>query len=133
MAPPAPLGTGSGLSPPVRAAMESWLVAWYQRETQKLNDVRFVINATNVLGFVIFLVVHGLLAIAVYVAMREFSKSVRTRSRVRENEPQLQELELSLEKIAVKTSLHGVLLLSFALAFYFLYLKFVYPITVVPG
>jgi hypothetical protein len=41
------------------------------------------------------------------------------------------EIRISLEGVALKTSLHGVLLLCVAIGFYFLYLKFVYPITLV--
>ncbi|HEX2839510.1 MAG TPA: hypothetical protein VHN77_15440 [Phycisphaerales bacterium] len=39
------------------------------------------------------------------------------------------ELKLGMEGLALKTALHGVLILAMAMGFYFLYLRYVYPIT----
>ncbi len=45
--------------------------------------------------------------------------------------PEQSEIKVSLEGIALKTSFHGTLLLVIALVFYYLFLKFVYPISIV--
>jgi hypothetical protein len=43
--------------------------------------------------------------------------------------PPQDELQISLDGITIKTAMRGMWLMVMALAFYFLYLKFVYTIT----
>ena len=69
---------------------------------------------------------HIFVLIALAAAMSEFLQARRLREEGRVAESA--EIKVGLEGVAVKTSLFGVVLLITALGFYFLYLKFVYPI-----
>lgn len=126
----------------------------YTWERERLEQVKTHVLWTNVIGYVIAVIAHGLLAVGIGAAILEFRNAERMRNEARrmkftqrtlttretteeaeakrEIETEGTEVKLSLEGIAVKTSLNGVVLLLVALAFYFLYLKFVFPITVVP-
>ena len=86
-----------------------------------------MIDRSNRLGLVIFWVVHAILALGVAIAALEFFHARQTRRA----KPETNEIKISMEGIALKTSLHGILILGLAFGFYFLYLKFVYTIQVV--
>lgn len=127
----------------------------YTWERQRLEQLKTHVFWTNVIGYVIAFIAHGLLVVGIGAAIIEFRNAERIRNEARrmkftqrtlttretmeeaeakrETETEGTEVKLSLEGIAVKTSLNGVVLLLVALAFYFLYLKFVFPITVVPA
>ncbi len=125
-------GGGGGSAPPaavfddpeVLAAWKRLLLAQFERDTQILAERRQTLAWTNWISRGIFVVVHVILGFALWAARREFLEARRTRDKSREQH----EVNVSLEGVALKTSLQGVLLLGFALGFYFLYLKFVYPI-----
>ncbi len=129
----------------VRDAFQQMLIARFEREQQILSERRNVIGWTNWISRFIFVVIHVVLAIGLWAAMREFIDAGRTRKRspppittaVTGEQAQAareqNELSISLQGIALKTSLHGLLILAAAIGFYFLYLKFVYPITVIGG
>jgi hypothetical protein len=110
--------------PEVLAAWKRLLLSQLERDTQILAERRQTLAWTNWISRGIFVVVHVILAFALWAARREFLEARRTRDKSREQH----EVNVSLEGVALKTSLQGVLLLGFALGFYFLYLKFVYPI-----
>jgi hypothetical protein len=110
--------------PEVLAAWKRLLLAQFERDTQILAERRQTLAWTNWISRGIFVVVHVILGFALWAARREFLDAQRTRAKSREQH----EVNVSLEGVALKTSLQGVLLLGFALGFYFLYLKFVYPI-----
>lgn len=127
----------------VRHAFQQMLIARFEREKQILSERRNVIGWTNWISRFIFVVIHVVLAIGLWAALREFIDAGRTRKRspppittaVTGEQAQAareqNELSISLQGIALKTSLHGLLILAAAIGFYFLYLKFVYPITVI--
>jgi len=108
----------------VRDACKRLLPAQFERDTRILSGRRQTLAWTNWISRGIFVVVHGILAFARWAARREFREAHRMRARNREQH----ERNVSLEGIALKTSLQGILLLGFASGFDFLYLKFVYPI-----
>lgn len=107
-------------------AYREYLIAYLDAERRKIDDHREVIASTNRMGTWVFVVVHIFLGLAMIVALVEFWQASRTRHVKRERE----EIELSFQKIALKTSMHGTLLLVLSLVLYFLFLKFVY--TIVP-
>jgi hypothetical protein len=113
----------------VREAFRAALVARYQRERGILEERAGVIAWTNLASIIIFWVVHAVLAAALWAALVEFRHASRTRKGGLQAP---QEIRVSLEGVALKTTLHGLMLLAIAFGFYFLYLKFVYPITT-PG
>ena len=103
-------------------------------------------SRTGSAGF--FLVAHAILTVGLWAAVRGFLHAAETRKEApAPPDPAAvaaatpaeaarlalaeQEIRVSLEGIALKTTLHGVVLLAMAIGFYFLYLKFVYPVTVV--
>ena len=150
--PPTPVPS---VSDEVYAAQVQLLSARVAHDIDMLGERAHVIKTTNIIGWIICGVAHIMLLIGVWAAVLEFLHAAHTRKRapdplapsaegespgLAEDGPgvrsaeQLQaenEIRISLEGIALRTSLHGVLLLSFAIGFYFLYLRFVYPITVI--
>lgn len=111
----------------LKNAYKDYVLSYLKREKQKLEESNAVISMTNRMGFIIFIVVHISLGISLCIALMEFNHARKARRLKKDT----QELELSFEKIAFKTSLHGTILLILSLVLYFLFLKFVFPITVI--
>ncbi|WP_437954771.1 hypothetical protein WME76_24720 [Sorangium sp. So ce119] len=92
------------------------------------------------------MVVHIILGVALWMAWLEFDNARKTRAKVaplkgaaakgkgkpEPDDEAAHELKLGLDGIAFKSSLQGTAILALALAFYALYLKFVYPIVLLP-
>ena len=99
------------------------------REKEKLHEARNVIRWTNFSSKVGFAIAHVAVLLGFWVAISELLHA----RKLRKNGEKLdqQELRFGLEGIAVRTSLHGILLLMIAFGFYLVYLKFVFPIQVV--
>lgn len=122
--------------PEVRSAFKAMLVRKYKREAEILDERRSVLRWTDGVSRGIFVVVHVVLLIGLWAAVREFRHAEQTRKEAKvarlkaDGEPS--EFKIGLEGIALKTSLHGLLILGAAIGFYFMYLKFVYPVTVLP-
>lgn len=111
-----------------RALRERLLVRQLERELSKIDETQRELWYYNVMGRGMFVVVHVVLLLALYVAWVEF-KNARG-SREEAHEAAEQELKISLEGIALKSSLQGTILLGLAFGFYLLYVKFVYPLVV---
>jgi hypothetical protein len=112
--------------PEITAAVKQFIIAQFGRERQILQERRNVLKHHYTVGMVIFITVHLVVVIGIGAAIYEFRQAHKTRKRAEQQET---EIQVSLEGIALKTSLQGVLLLGFALAFYFLYVEFVFPVT----
>jgi uncharacterized membrane protein len=121
---PRPAMSANAIDPKLAAAYQDWMIARYRREVEKIEERRHVIENTNRMGYIIFVVVHLVLAAALFAAVLEFRSALRLRRAA----AKANEITISLEGIALKTSLHGAVLLTFALAFYCLFLKLVLPI-----
>jgi len=111
--------------PEVRAAVRELFLARVEREIQILKERRDVLRWTNWISRFMFGVVHVILFLGLRAALAEFKHSARTRK----DSAGETEMRVSLEGIALKTSLHGMVILVAAFGFYFLYIRFVYPIT----
>ena len=111
--------------PEVRDAYRELVLRRLRRQTQIHDERRDVIRWTNWISRAIFAIVHVILFLGLRAAMSEFAHA----QRMRREAPSETELRVSLEGVALKTSLHGIVLLGAAFGFYFLYLRFVYPIT----
>jgi hypothetical protein len=72
----------------------------------------------------IFLVVLGLVSLGMYFAWVQFHRAGMGKTESAEDS----EIELSIQKVRVRSSVLGVLILSLSLGFFYLYLAFVYPI-----
>jgi len=116
--------------PELSAAREQLAIAQVRRELQKLKETERELFYYNWMGRAMFVIVHLILALGLWMAWWEF-KNARTRRAQAIAEPE-QELKLSLEGIALKSSLHGTVLLGLAFGFYLVYVKFVYPMVTVP-
>jgi hypothetical protein len=113
--------------PEIKTAYKAWTLAFMNREAEKFTEHRKAFADSGGMSVVIFWAAQVLLVWAIIAASIEFIRAQRVRTAAAE----IQELRVSLEGLALKTSLHGTLLLVIAMCFYYLFLKFVYPITVV--
>jgi len=93
-----------------------------------LEDAAFEILATNWLGRIVFFMVHVIVCVGTWFAIAEFLAAQRLRDTA--STQTQHDVTVSLQGIAVKSSLHGMALLSIAFAFYLLYLKYVHPVVV---
>jgi hypothetical protein len=142
------------LSAEVTKAEHQLAIAQARHNERMLGETARVIRISNWISWVICVIAHLILAIGLWAAVREFNHALRTRAAAPEPTPVATlaaadgamtaadaakialaetEIKISLEGVALKTALHGLLLLAVAIGFYFLYLKFVYPITLVGG
>jgi hypothetical protein len=96
------------------------------RKREAIAEARRVFWWQRLASQVSFVLSHLFVLVALAAAMAEFLQARRLRSAGVAAETT--ELKVGMEGVAVKTSLAGFLLLASALGFYFLYLKFVYPI-----
>ena len=92
--------------------------------TKSLKEREKVFKSVNRMGISIFVLTHVFLLTGFWMAFQEFGKAKSIRSK----EPENQEIQVSLEGIAFKTSLHGSFIFGLTIVLYFLFLKFVYPI-----
>ena len=77
----------------------------------------------------IFWISHVVLGCGLFAAGWEFWQASKTRKRAGSSVSS--EITINLEGVAFKSALNGLLLLVLSMSFYFLYLKFVYPVSVV--
>jgi len=137
--------------PVVKAKRAELAIAQMDREIQKLHEARDELAWYNSLGRFMFGVVHIVLGVALWMAWLEFDNARHVRAKLappkgvaaqkskgkpkpgdEEETAAPHELKLGLDGIAFKSSLQGTAILAIAFGFYFLYLKFVYPIVLVP-
>ncbi|WP_319408830.1 hypothetical protein [uncultured Desulfosarcina sp.] len=76
-------------------------------------------------GWASLVVVHLLLIIGIFAFIKESKEASKLRASGLSNE----ELQISMAGIAVKSSFQSLIILAITLAFYFLYLRFVFPIS----
>jgi hypothetical protein len=119
----------------LQKAWESWMISSYQRETEKMGERREAMRVSNFMGWVAFAATHLVLAIALWASWQEFRAATKVRAKAGgkpgdQAQPQ-NEITLGLDGIALRTSLHGIFLLGIAAGFYFLFLRFVLPVTIV--
>lgn len=95
-----------------------------QHDIWQLEERESLYKWTNRVSFIIAIFVHLAVTLGVFAAGLEFWWASKTRQR----SAKIQEIELSTEKIALKTSLQGMLLLLVSLGLYLFYLKYVYSI-----
>lgn len=116
-------------------------------ESRKDSDLRRrVIERTNFYGEIVFWAFISMLALALLVAAIEFwhahklrrramkARPVKSTKKAREDdadEAAQEELSFSLEGIAVKSSRHGTILITLALAAMFIFVRYIYPVQLV--
>lgn len=113
--------------PAVQQAMRDAVVDSIKDRARTRASFDRTIAWQNWLGRVVFGVVHIPLVLGLYFSWREFRAAERSRTRARQ---QSHEVEIGLEKVALKSSLQGMALFGVAVAFYLGFLTLVYPIAV---
>lgn len=76
---------------------------------------------------IIFWAVLSLVALGMYFAAKQFQHGLRTAS-LKTNESDVTEFAASLAGVKVRSPVLGVIILVISFAFFYLYLRFVYPI-----
>jgi hypothetical protein len=116
----------------VSAAAEAALIARFEAvkavaESRKrdLEEHHSVYTVTNRIGYGIATVVHVILAITMWAAVSEFRHASRRRKAIGD---QVTEIAIGVDKVAIKTALHGPVLLVVGFGFYYLYVTMVFPI-----
>jgi hypothetical protein len=109
-----------------------YVIARVTAEASKIEHSKRIYDLQYSATVVSTILVHIALVVGLVLSTMEFRLAMRLRSISNkpgdEGTPRQQELSVSMEGIAVKTTLVGFLILASSLAFYFLYLKTVYPI-----
>jgi len=106
------------------ALRQSWIE--YQKKAMLRN--RQVFAGETIMTWTVFVAVHIMLAGGLVMAFLEF----RPPKKISDAQDST-ELEIGLQKIRVRTALHGTILLVLTLAFYTLFIKWVYPVTELGG
>ena len=122
-------------NPEVQKAGVDLALAEFAHRRATLDDRRRTIFWSNLGDTLIFIFVHALVALGVVAATREFAQTMRLREPAQRKADAdaaapPTELEIGLEKLAIKTSLNGLLILLITFAFYVAFLKFVHPVEV---
>lgn len=124
---------------PLREAARKMLIARMNRAAEGYTDGADALRMTNYLGYGVCFTAHIVLAIGLWMAIREFRAAEKlraataTRRKSPDSEATTTEITFAANELAIKTALHGILLLVFAAAFYFMYVKFVMPVQFVGG
>jgi hypothetical protein len=115
-------------NPELETAFQDYILHYIRNEQRKQDTRQSVIRWSNISANITFILAHMLLVLGLVLAVWEWRKAgdVRKKSKA-EN----LEIEIKLESLAMKGVQSGYLILVVSLLFYFLYLKFVYPVLVV--
>ncbi len=109
------------------SAYKQWVIKYYERQIEILEEQKSVLRNTNIISNIVCVIVHIVLAICFWIALKEYHHGQKLRSK----EPENTEVAVSLNALSIKTTRQGIVLLMLAMVLYFLYLTIVYPITVV--
>jgi hypothetical protein len=118
-------GVSSARYPEADAAYDSYLKAFYQYNTSALENRRKVFSWQYYSTIVIFFVVVFLVLAGVVFAALQFRVGLH-----RHNQ-NVDTVELSWAKAKVSSSTMGIIILTLSMGFFYLYLKYVYPVSIV--
>jgi len=114
--------------PAMRQMAVSYLQEMMQGGRDQIASTRRIFAFQYIESIVIFCLAHVLVGVALLAAGFEFLAARKMRRKAAALQT---ELELGTQKLAFKTSSIALLYLLAALAFYFMYIRFVYPINVI--
>jgi hypothetical protein len=136
----------------VVGAYKKWVIRYYERQTEILTEERDTIWVTNLISNVVCVIVHFVLAISLWMAVSEYRHALALRhSPLGSGPPHPEEaatestgpaigsagditkLRASLQGISLQTARQGMVMFAMAIMLYFVYLRFVYPITTIEG
>lgn len=84
-----------------------------------------VIYWSNRASILIFLIAHAVLLLGLWAAIGEFLEA----RKIRHANVEASEIKIGLDGLALKTSLHGTVILLFSMALYYMFLVYVLPIS----
>jgi hypothetical protein len=113
----------------LKAGVKAHIQKLIDDEKVREERVQSAVSWSNRSSDITFWIAHVLLAFGLLAAAMELSHSWRLRSK---GKKETYEMEVGLEKIALKSSMYGFFILLVSLSFYFMYLRFVYPVTYIP-
>jgi len=119
----------NGSSDPLVAADEAYdryLVAFYEYNVSALQNRRDVFSWQYYSTIVIFVVVVFLVIAGVVFAALQFRQGLR-----RHGQNNVDTVELSWGRAKVTSSTMGIIILTLSMGFFYLYLKYVYPVSIV--
>ncbi len=111
--------------PAASAAYDEYLKAFYEYNTDALKNRHDVFSWQYYSTIVIFLLVIMLVVAGVVFAALQFRHGMRRKNQ------NVDTIELSLGSLKVSSSTMGIIVLTLSMGFFYLYLKFVYPVTIV--
>lgn len=112
-------------NPALEKAFYDFVQRTMDDEQSKQSNSKSVIWWSNLSANITFIFAHILLCIGIVVAIREWKNASKVR---RKSSKESLEIEIKLESLALKGVQSGYIILVVSLVFYFMYLKFVYPI-----
>lgn len=112
----------------IRREYYGFIIDWLQHNRASLKQNKRIISSHNWVSIAIAVLVHALLIFGFYAGWREFNESNRMRKDARAMDLQ-EEIKISLDGVALKTSFLGMLILFTSIGLYFAFLKYVFPIT----
>jgi hypothetical protein len=114
----------AGLDPRTKERYQAALQRYYEYLFSGFEHRQRVFGWQLLSSKIIFVVVLVLVFVGIYFAAVQFHMALRQKTK---EEPT--EIEASLKGIKVSSSVLGVIILVISLAFFYLYLAYVYPIT----
>lgn len=111
--------------PAAKAAYDNYLKAFYEYNTNALENRREVFSWQYVSTIVIFVVVVLLVFAGVVFAALQLKHGLRRKAQ------NVDTVEVSLGSVKVSSSTMGVIILTLSMCFFYLYLKYVYPVSIV--
>ncbi len=116
------LPAGYQASEKTQAAIDAYALGYYENLTTGLAHRKKVFQWQYVSSIIIFYVVIGIVAIGLYFSWMQFHAS-------RGGEVGITSIEASKEGLKLSSPVLGVIILVLSLAFFYLYLVHVYPIS----
>lgn len=113
------------LYPAGNAAYDAYLKAFYEYNISALQNRREVFSWQYYSTIVIFVVVLLLVLAGVLFAALQFRHGLRRKNQ------NVDTVELSLGSLKVSSSTMGIIILTLSMGFFYLYLKYVYPVSIV--
>jgi hypothetical protein len=110
----------------------SYIEAWYNHQDFRLNHYKKAFNLQYNLSIIIFIIVILLVLAGTYMSYLQFKKGITNTGETDTSESE-SELSISKEGIKIRSSVIGLLILAISFAFFYSYLRYIYPISVVPS
>jgi hypothetical protein len=126
---PAPPPEGHAPTEGTEKAYQDALSAYYQYRRTGYDHRLRLFEWQTLSSKIIFVVVLALVASGIYFAAIQFHVGLRAGEQLkRDGQPEPTELVLSIKELKVRSPVLGVIVLAISLAFFYLYLVYVYPI-----